>query len=191
MSAQPQETRFPLPAHPSADEGPVPETVAGFDDRALERVEADEELFALEDGRDMEGDIDDRELPDELGGPDATGPTGGADAGAVPELRPGFDATTLGAAEGDEELSALESDVAGSTLPGETPPLANHPTKAPSRKVKASGLGGLLAALPAPLIAALDTVTVPAPTLTAIGAALTLAGAVAAAYLARERVPQV
>jgi hypothetical protein len=188
MSAQPQET-VQLPARPSADDGLVPEIVAGFDDRVLEQVEEDEELFALENGRDTGGDADDHELPDELDGPSTTGPTGGADAGAVPELRPGFDAATLDDVEGDEELSTLESDVAGSTLPGEKPPLAKHPTRAPSRKVRASGLGGLLGALPPSLLTALDTVTLPAPTLAAISAALTLAGAVAAAYLAREHAP--
>ena len=70
--------------------------------------------------------------------------------------------------------------------------LVDQPSKAPSRKVKAAGLGGLLAAVPVSLIAALDTVTVSEQAASLITGALTLAGAVAAAYFARDKAaPQV
>jgi hypothetical protein len=62
-----------------------------------------------------------------------------------------------------------------------------QPTSAPTRKVTAAGLGGLLGALPAPLLALLDTITLPEPAIGALSAALTLLGALSAAYLTRER----
>jgi hypothetical protein len=98
----------------------------------------------------------------------------------------GFDDDALALIEDAEELAALELGSDGSHLPGE---LVDQPTPTPSRKVKAAGLGGLLGALPAPLLALLDTVTVPEPLMSAIAAGLTLAGSLAAAYLARERAP--
>ena len=181
MSAQPNESPVALSPTPSGDDGPVAEVVAGFESRHLELVEDEEELFALEEEPDDELDA----LPDEADDVSGDGPTGGADAGEVTELRPGFDAASLEAVEGDEELNALEG---ADALPGETS-LTDQPSKAPSRKVKAAGLGGLVAALPVSLIAALDTISVSEPVLTAIGSALTLLGALAAAYLARERTP--
>jgi hypothetical protein len=185
MSAQPQESPVALTSEPSADDGPVTEIVAGFDSRVLELVEDDEELSAFED----ESDDDLGELPDEAETASDGGSPGGADAGEVAELHPGFDSARLDALASDEELDALESDAAASTLPDEAAGLADQPSKAPSRKVKAAGLGGLLAAVPASLIALLDTVAVSEGVLTAIGSVMTLLGALAAAYLARDRTP--
>jgi hypothetical protein len=128
------------------------------------------------------------------------------DDGPVDELVPGFDTATLEQVEDDEDLLALEEEgeddaevdlpdeadapAAVPAGPSEPPKLVDQPTKGPTRKVKAAGLGGLLAAVPASLIAALDTITVPESVLTTISAVLTLAGALAGAYLAREREPQ-
>ena len=132
----------------------------------------------------------------------AVTPLHNGDDGPVAENVPGYDAATLARVEDDEELFALELSGetdddeldALDTLPDEPASartLVDQPSKAPSRKVKAAGLGGLLAAVPVSLIAALDTITVSEQVATLITGALTLAGAVAAAYFARDKAPQV
>jgi hypothetical protein len=116
----------------------------------------------------------------------ALAPRPSADDGDVGE-QIGFDDAALSLIEEDEELFALELAADGSRLPGEGGDLVAQPTSAPTRKVTAAGLGGLLGALPAPLLALLDTITLPEPVIGAISAALTLLGALSAAYLTRER----
>jgi hypothetical protein len=194
MSARPDDNTLPLTAPPSADDGDLGPDVlgSGFDDAALALIEDGEELFWLEQASDIDRDGDGAELPDELdGGASAgpiaaadTGPNPGADAGDLPGAWAGFDSDELDGVEIDEELTALELGTDDSHLPGE---LVDQPTKTPSRKVKAAGLGGLLGALPAPLLTLLDTITVPEQLISAIAGVLTVAGSLAAAYLTRER----
>jgi hypothetical protein len=192
MSALPEDNTVLMPPRVSADDGDVGDDVLGlgFDDGTLELIEEDEELFALEQEADADGAADGAELPDEPDAGSIAVASGGADAGDVPELRAGFASDQLDTVESDEDLNALETSIDDGRLPGEGGALADHPANAPSRKVKAAGLGGLLGALPAPLLAQLDTITVPEPALGAISAALTLLGALTAAYLARERAPE-
>jgi len=188
MSAQPEDNTILMAPRLNADDGDVGDDVLGlgFDDGALALVEEDEELFVLEQRGDPDGAADGVDLPDELDG----GGGGGADAGDVPDAVAGFGSRELDALENDEDLDALERGLDDSRLPGEGGALVDQPAKVPSRKVKAAGLGGLLGALPAPLLTLLDTITVPEPVVGAISATLTLVGALAAAYLARERAPE-
>jgi hypothetical protein len=121
----------------------------------------------------------------------------GADNGDVgaDTLGLGFTDDQLRQAEDDDELAAVEgTDGAAAAMPDEVETgttgageLVDQPTKAPSRKVKAAGLGGVLGAIPAPILSLLDLLPVSDAVLGAISAALTLLGSLAAAYLARER----
>jgi hypothetical protein len=198
----------------TADDGDVPSDALGigFSNDALELAAADEELSALEvtageglgNGGSHEGDgAVASGLPDELESvPTTNGATApGADDGDVGSdaLGIGFTDAQLRQAEDDDELETIERgglDGAGAvtTMPDDvvtvTPPvgaLVDQPTAAPSRKVKAAGLGGLLGAIPAPILSLLDLVHVSDTVVGAISAALTLLGSLAAAYLARER----
>ncbi len=188
----------------------------GFSNDALELAAADEELSALEvtagggldDGGSQAGDgAVAGGLPDELESvPTTNGVTApGADDGDVDAdaLGIGFTDAQLRQAEDDDELETIERggldgagaattmpDEVGTDTQAETPgpgALVDQPTAAPSRKVKAAGLGGLLGAIPAPILSLLDLVHVSDTVVGAISAALTLLGSLAAAYLARER----
>jgi hypothetical protein len=194
----------------TADDGDVPsETIGiGFSNDALELAAADEELAELEaiagavsaNGSGPAGELAVADgLPDEGEGPtttsDATAPHG--DDGDVGDdaLGLGFTDDQLKQAEDDDELAAVEgTDGATAAMPDEggtgtavAGALFNQPTAAPSRKVKAAGLGGILGAIPAPILSLLDLLPVSDAVLGAISAALTLLGSLAAAYLARER----
>jgi hypothetical protein len=194
----------------TADDGDVPsESIGiGFSNDALELAAADEELAELEtlagvmsaNGSGPAGDVAVADgLPDEgevaVTTSDAAAPD--ADAGDVGDdaLGLGFTDDQLTQAEDDDELAAIEgTDGAAAVMPDEVGTgtavageLVDQPTAAPSRKVKAAGLGGILGAIPAPILSLLDLLPVSDTVLGAISAALTLLGSLAAAYLARER----
>jgi hypothetical protein len=199
----------------TADDGDVPSDALGigFSNDALELAAADEELSELElaaggalaDGNQQAGDVPmTGGLPDEPQAAPTMNPATlvGADDGDVGSdaLGLGFTDDELRLAEEDDELHAVEgngSDGDTTTMPDEVDPrtavsapgeLVDQPTAAPSRKVKAAGLGGILGAIPAPILSLLDLVQVSDTVVGAISAALTLLGSLAAAYLARERV---
>ena len=192
----------------TADDGDVPSESLGigFSNDALELAAADEELAELEaiagaasvNGHGSVGDLALAEgLPDEG---EALTTTNGATARRADDGDVGADALGLGftddqlrQAEDDDELAAVEGtggaaaaipDEGGTVVGGE---LVDQPSAAPSRKVKAAGLGGILGAIPAPILSLLDLLPVSDTVLGAISAALTLLGSLAAAYLARER----
>jgi hypothetical protein len=185
----------------NADSGDVfPDAVAiGFSDATLDMAEADEELAALEEQIGSGGatavEAEPDALPDEASPPGPDPPEGAisADAGDVEGDGPpvGIAPADLEQAEEDEELHAVEPDTADPALPDEQAPasgeLVTQPSKAPTRKVKAAGLGGILGAIPAPILAMLDLVHVSDATLGTISSALTVLGSVAAAYLARDK----
>jgi hypothetical protein len=193
----------------TADDGDVPsETIGiGFSADQLELAAADEELAELEaiagamsaNGGDPAGDLAVADgLPDEVEAPKTVAGTApGGDDGDVgaDALGLGFTDDQLRQAEDDDELAAVEGTAgAMAAMPDETSTgtavagqLVDQPSKAPSRKVKAAGLGGILGAIPAPILTLLDLLPVSDAVLGAISAALTLIGSLAAAYLARER----
>jgi hypothetical protein len=202
--AQPPEAAEPTPAEGpavNADTGDVSLDALGigYSDAALDMAEAEEELAALE-GHTGNGaapdavEADTDELPDEAAPPaDVPEVANSADDGDVEGdgLPVGFASADLEKADEDEELATVEPDAADPVLPGEDGPasgeLVNHPSAAPTRKVKAAGLGGVLGAIPAPILSLLDLVHVSDATLGAISSALTVLGSVAAAYLARDK----
>jgi hypothetical protein len=183
----------------NADSGDVfPDAIAiGFTDATLDIAEADEELAALEEqiGGATAVEAEPDELPDEASPPGPEPPEGAisADVGDVEGDGPpvGIAPADLEHAEEDEELHAVEPDAVDPALPDEQAPasgeLVTQPSKAPTRKVKAAGLGGILGAIPAPILAMLDLVHVSDATLGTISSALTVLGSVAAAYLTREK----
>ena len=186
----------------------------GYSDASLAMAEADEELDALEATTNPAPTTDAAEAADAVELPDeaSAAPVGfGADAGDVEGDGPpvAFDEEHLRRAEDDDELDAIEAaaadadpatvadaDGAGddAALPGEDAApapapadgLVTQPSHAPTRKVKAAGLGGVLGAIPAPLLSVLDLVHVSDATLGVISSVLTVLGSVAAGYLARE-----
>jgi hypothetical protein len=198
----------------TADDGDVPSDALGigFGNDALELAAADEELSELElaaggapaDGNQQAGEVPmTGGLPDEPQAAPTMNPATlvGADDGDVGSDALGLSFTDdeLRLAEEDDELHAVEgngSDGHTTTMPDEVDTqtavsapgeLVDQPTAAPSRKVKAAGLGGILGAIPAPILSLLDLVQVSDTVVGAITAVLTLLGSLAAAYLARER----
>jgi hypothetical protein len=186
-----------------ADDGDVPMVGLGFSNDALELAAADEELSQLEalagssNGDGPAGEVAVAGgLPDEAD-PATTAP--GADDGDVGSeaLGLGFTDDQLRLAEEDDELHAIEHAAAGDAtpLPGEgegeggtaVGGLVTQSTLAPTRKVKAAGLGGVVGAIPLPILSLLDLLPVSDAVLGTITAALTLLGSVAAAYLTRDR----
>jgi hypothetical protein len=164
------------------DVGDVPGDALGigFSEQDIELAALDEELALLE-GRMATADASDA-LPDEL----TAAASGGADAGDPDERPPGIgvDPAALRLAEDVEELALSEPATAAATS---STGLVDQPSSAPTRKVRAAGLGGLLGALPAPLLTLLDQVALSDAAVGAISSALTLIGALAAAYLTREK----
>jgi hypothetical protein len=185
----------------------------GFSNASLEMAEADEELDALEASGRPAPATDDAaavELPDEASAAVAGSGADGGDIGGDGDGLPvAFDEEHLRRAEDDDELDAIEPAAAEAdpatvaeaggagddpTLPGEDAApapapadgLVTQPLRAPTRKVKAAGLGGVLGAIPAPLLSVLDLVHVSDATLGVISSVLTVLGSVAAGYLARE-----
>jgi len=184
----------------TADDGDVDADVLGlgFDEDRLRLAEEEDELDAIE-GDEPAEIVDMPDLPDE-----AEIAAVSADDGDMPDAASGlgFDPEQLQALEGDEELDALETPTGVAAddllLPGEAAdgaapsarPLIHQPGHAPTRKVKAAGLGAVLGAIPAPVLSVVDLLAVPEPVVAAISGALTLLGALAAAYLASERAPE-
>jgi hypothetical protein len=195
----------------SADEGDVDDAALGlgYTESALEAAEADDDLAALEPAAAPDAALG---LPDE----DMAMAPGGADQGDVGDgaLGLGYAESALGAAEADDDLAGLElatASVAAIGLPGEDgapapvapAPVApaagapapgtlfDQPTKAPSRKIKAAGLGGIIGGLPAPILAMLDRLPVPDAVLAGISSTLAVLGAVLAGYSTREKAPPV
>lgn len=188
----------------------------GFSPGALDLAAAEEELAELEMRERSALGEGDRRDDDETGLDGLTGEVGsdatalGADDGdpGTDVLGLGFGEDQLRLAEEDDELDAIERQESvgldePSVLPdeleagtAESAPvgagdvlvgLVDQPTASPTRKVKAAGLGGVLGAIPAPILSLLDLLPVSDAVLGAISAALTLLGSLAAAYLTRER----
>jgi hypothetical protein len=132
-----------------------------FDDEHLRRAEDDDELDAIEPAA-----------------ADAA-PATVADAGGA------GDDPTLPDEDEDEDEDQHE-DEAPAPAPAPAAGLVTQSSHAPTRKVKAAGLGGVLGAIPAPLLSVLDLVHVSDATLGVISSVLTVLGSLAAGYLARE-----
>jgi hypothetical protein len=182
----------------TGDDGDVGSAPPGltYDTAAMTAAEDAEELTQVELGQ---------ALPDEgpPPGPPAPAPAPNgafsADGGdvAASALGLGYAPSALAAAEADDDaLAAIEAGLGsgGIALPGETTTVAvspgglvDQPSKAPSRKVKAAGLGGVLGAIPAPILSLLNELPVPDPVLAGISSTLAVIGSALAAYAVRER----
>jgi hypothetical protein len=158
-SVLPDEVSPPSAAF-GADKG-VAEPGVGFNDDQLRLAEADDELDALEHHESLALD----------------------EGSAMPDEREPVS---------DEHEPVTDEHEAVAAQPAQVVPedravgLVNQPTAAPTRKVKAAGLGGVLGAIPAPILSLLDLLPVSDAALGSISAGLTLLGSLAAAYLARE-----
>ena len=169
----------------TGDSGDVEQPGAQLTASELESLAEDEDLAAFEEPD--AGAIADVELPDEDSGEpleagEPAGRTVTADQGDVDG--PALDFDQLTRLEEDEELGALEGDEG---LPDESGTLIDHPTRAPARKVQAATVGGILASLPVPVLDLLDTIDLSPEVAAAVSSILSVLGAVAAAYMTRER----
>jgi hypothetical protein len=190
-------TAAPQPHPGDADAGDVgPEELGlGYTEQELELVEQAEELsiFDSSSAADPDGELPDEQAALSGGGVAEEAVPGGADGGESEELFPGFSPDELRRAEESDELEVgvpaaapLPAPAPAPAPAAETTVLVAQNTRRPTRKVRAAGLGGLVAAIPVPLLTVLDSVAIPETVATVVTATLTLLGSLASAYLARE-----